>query len=211
MQRLRNLRSISNSISAANLKRKSRNSIAAIQETFHSTKDTFERHRIVFTVGTSIASVATAFIGYSLRHLHETRVDERLQSIERAMQSNVNLQHSEIKDIVGRPGSCSIPACAATAGTTLLIGYGLGWRGGSWYTTKKFRKEQMKLLGQIKPRRWQMLGNIKPKGLQMLGNIKPKGWQFKFPRRSKVPDAAVKTSETITKDASSTHIAGNSH
>jgi hypothetical protein len=76
----------------------------------------------------------------------------------------------------------------------------LGWRGGSWYTTKKFRKEQMKLLGQIKPRRW-----------QMLGNIKPKGWQFKFPRRSKVPDAAVKTSETITKDASSTHIAGNSH
>jgi hypothetical membrane protein len=113
MQRLRNLRSISNSISAANLKRKSRNSIAAIQETFHSTKDTFERHRIVFTVGTSIASVATAFIGlfqfphhqhnlisllliifiylffkilgYSLRHLHETRVDERLQSIERAV------------------------------------------------------------------------------------------------------------------------------
>jgi hypothetical protein len=75
----------------------------------------------------------------------------------------------------------------------------LGWRGGSWYTAKKFRKEQMKLLGQIKPRRW-----------QMLGNIKPKGWQFKFPRRSKVPDAAVKTSETITKDASSTHIAGNS-
>jgi lysosomal acid lipase/cholesteryl ester hydrolase len=63
MQRLRNLGSISNSISAANLKRKSRNSIAAIQETFHSTKDTFERHRIVFTVGTSIASVATAFIG----------------------------------------------------------------------------------------------------------------------------------------------------
>jgi hypothetical protein len=108
MQRLRNLGSISNSISAANLKRKSRNSIAAIQETFHSTKDTFERHRIVFTVGTSIASVATAFIGlfqfphhlhnlisllliffdilgYSLRHLHETRVDERLQSIERAV------------------------------------------------------------------------------------------------------------------------------
>ncbi|GAU14370.1 hypothetical protein TSUD_249080 [Trifolium subterraneum] len=107
MQRLRNFRSISNSISAANLKRKSRNSIAAIQETFHSTKDTFERHRIVFTVGTSIASVATAFIGYSLRHLHDTRVDERLQSIEH---------------IVGRPGSCSIPACAATAGTTLLIG-----------------------------------------------------------------------------------------
>jgi hypothetical protein len=39
------------------------------------------------------------------------------------MKSNVNLQHSEIKDIVGHPGSCSIPACAATAGTTLLIGF----------------------------------------------------------------------------------------
>jgi len=69
----------------------------------------------------------------------------------------------------------------------------------------------MKLLGQIKPRRWQMLGNIKPKGWQMLRNIKPKGWQFKFPRRTKVPDTAVKASETIIKDASSTHISGKSH
>lgn len=211
MQRLRNLRSTSNSFSVANVKRKYLNSCAAIQDTFHSTKDTFERHRVVFTIGTSIASVATAFIGYSLRHVHETRVNERLQSIEQAMKSNVNLRHSEIKDIVGRPGGVSIPACAATAGTTLLIGYGLGWRGGSWYTTKKFKKEQMKLLGQIKPRRWQMLGNIKPKGWQMLRNIKPKGWQFKFPRRTKEPDTAVKASETIIKDASSTHISGKSH
>jgi len=39
------------------------------------------------------------------------------------MKSNVNLRHSEIKDIVGRPGGVSIPACAATAGTTLLIGF----------------------------------------------------------------------------------------
>nr|XP_027187780.1 triacylglycerol lipase 2-like isoform X2 [Cicer arietinum] len=160
MHRLRNLGSISNSVSAANLKRKSLNSWAAIQDTYFSTKDTFERHRVVFTVGTSIASVATAFIGYSLRHVHDTRVDERLQSIEHAMKNHVNLQHSEIKDIVGPPGGCSIPACAATAGTALLIGYGLGWRGGSWYTTKKFRKEQMKILGQIKPRRWQMLGKV---------------------------------------------------
>lgn len=80
----------------------------------------------------------------------------------------------------------------------------MGWRGGSWYTTKKFRKEQMKMLGQIKPRRW-----------QLLGKIKPRGWQFKFLRRpltrSKVPDTAVKTSETIIKDASTTHTAGKSH
>ncbi|KAL0311269.1 UNVERIFIED_CONTAM: hypothetical protein Sangu_2421600 [Sesamum angustifolium] len=32
--------------------------------------------------------------------------------------------------------------------------YGLGWRGGSWYANRKFRKEQLKLLGQIKPKRW---------------------------------------------------------
>lgn len=93
--------------------------------------------------------------GYSLRHLHETKVDQRLQSIENAvfislssllslffwfrflssskytvvfclwqMKNNVNLQHSEIKDIVGSgSGGCSLPACVATAGTTLLIGF----------------------------------------------------------------------------------------
>ncbi|XP_027333944.1 uncharacterized protein LOC113848547 isoform X1 [Abrus precatorius] len=201
MQRLRN--SILGCVSAANLKRKSLKSWLAIQDTYFSTKDTFERHRVVFTVGTSIASVATAFFGYSLRHLHESRVDQRLQSIENAMKNHSNLEHSEIKDIVGS-GGCSVPACVATAGTTLIIGYGLGWKGGRWYTTKKFRKEQMKMLGQIKPRRW-----------QLLGKIKPRGWQFQFLRRplarSKVPDTAVKTSETSIKDASTTHIAGKSH
>ncbi|RDY10396.1 Protein disulfide isomerase-like 2-3, partial [Mucuna pruriens] len=186
MQRLR-----SSVFSAPNLKKKYLNSWAAIQDTYFSTKDTFERHRVVFTVGTSVASVATAwfglflfsfltsllffslhndththFSGYSLRHLHETKVDQRLQSIENAMKNNSHLQHSEIKDIVSASGPCSIPACLATAGTSLLIGYGLGWRGGSWYATKKFRKEQMKMLGQITPKRWQLLGKIKPRGLQ---------------------------------------------
>ena len=80
----------------------------------------------------------------------------------------------------------------------------MGWRGGIWYATKKFRKGQMKMLGQIKPRRWQLLGKIKPRELQ-----------FQFLRRSlirsKVPDTAVKTSETIVKDASTTHTAGKAH
>ena len=204
MQRLRNLRSISNSVSTANLKRKSHKSWTAIHDTYFSTKDTFERHRVVFTVGTSIASVAIAFFGYSLRHVHDTRIDERLQSIEQVMKSNVNLEHSEIKDIVDRPGACSIPVCAATAGTALLIGFGLGWRSGSWYTTKMFRKEKIKLLGLIKPRRW-----------PMLGNIKPKGWKFQSLKspltRSKMPDTAVKTTETTLKDVSSTNIAGKTH
>ncbi|XP_061373609.1 uncharacterized protein LOC133315938 [Gastrolobium bilobum] len=201
MQRLRS--SFLGSVSAANLKRKSLNSWAAVQDTYFSTKDTFERHRVVFAIGTSIASVATAVFGYSLRHLHETKVDQRLQSIEDAMKNNTNLQHSEIKDIVGS-GGCSIPACLATAGTTFVIGYGLGWRGGIWYATKKFRKEQMKMLGQIKPRKW-----------QLLGKIKPRGWQLRFLKRpllrSKFPDTAVKTSEKIIKDApTTTHITGKS-
>ncbi|WVZ10159.1 hypothetical protein V8G54_014689 [Vigna mungo] len=66
MQRLR-----SSVFSAPNLKKKYLNSRAAIQDTFFFHKgflflslspfpDTFERHRVVFTVGTSIASVATA-------------------------------------------------------------------------------------------------------------------------------------------------------
>ncbi|XP_020962856.1 triacylglycerol lipase 2 isoform X2 [Arachis duranensis] len=159
MQRLRQRGSRMASLSAANLKRKALNSWAAVNDTFFLTKDAFERHRVVFTVGTSIASVATAWIGYSLRHFHDEKVEQRLESIEKAMKNKHNLEHSEIKDIVG-PGGLSVPTCAATAATTLIIGYGLGWRGGSWYATKKFRKEQMKLLGQIKPRRWELLGKV---------------------------------------------------
>ncbi|XLS79421.1 hypothetical protein HN51_063646, partial [Arachis hypogaea] len=88
--------------------------------------DAFKRHRVVFTVGTSIASVATAWIGYSLRHFHDEKVEQRLESIEKdvsvwQMKHNHNLEHSEIKDIVG-PGGLSVPTCAATAATTLFIG-----------------------------------------------------------------------------------------
>ncbi|XP_057741571.1 uncharacterized protein LOC130960240 isoform X2 [Arachis stenosperma] len=70
----------------------------------------FERHRVVFTIGTSITSVATAWIGYSLRHFHDEK-----------MKHKHNLEHSKIKDIVG-PGGLSVPTCAATAATTLIIG-----------------------------------------------------------------------------------------
>ncbi|RYQ95759.1 hypothetical protein Ahy_B08g091107 [Arachis hypogaea] len=84
-------------------------------------QDAFERHRMVFTVGTSIASVATAWIGYSLRHFHDEKVEQRLESIEKAMKHKHNLEHSEIKDIVG-PGGLSVPTCAAIAATTLIIG-----------------------------------------------------------------------------------------
>ncbi|KAL2474299.1 hypothetical protein Adt_35035 [Abeliophyllum distichum] len=140
--------SISNYLRVPILKRKSLNSWSAVQDTYYSTKEIFERHRVVFTVSTSIASVATAWAGYTIRHLHESRVEQKLESIEKAMKSNYQIEDPEFKKLVS--GTVSFPACVATAGTTLIIGYGLGWRGGKWYANRKFRKEQMKLLGQIK-------------------------------------------------------------
>ncbi|XLS55566.1 hypothetical protein HN51_005321 [Arachis hypogaea] len=97
------------------------NSWAAVNDTFFLTKDAFERHRVVFTVGTSIASVATAWIGYSLRHFHDEKFEQRLESIEKVMKHKHNLEHSKIKDIVG-PGGLSVSTCAATAANTLIIG-----------------------------------------------------------------------------------------
>ncbi|KAG7987732.1 hypothetical protein I3843_03G149100 [Carya illinoinensis] len=199
MQRLRSSGTsiLGSLVAAPQLKRKALNSWAAMQDTYFSAKDIFDRHKAVFTIGTSIASVTTAWIGYSLRHLHERRVDQRLETIEKAMSSNYDLGHSEIRKITAS-GHVSAPACVATAGTALIIGYGLGWRGGKWHANRQFRKEQMKLLGQIKPRRW-----------QLFGRIKPKGWQFQSLRRritrSREPETAAKTPEKMLKDAS-THI-----
>ncbi|VVA17522.1 PREDICTED: triacylglycerol lipase [Prunus dulcis] len=158
MQRLRGAGTvISRSLPVTQLRKKAFRSWAAVQDTYFSTKDIFETHKVVFTVGTSIASVATAWFGYTIRHVHESRVDQRLESIEKAqMKNNHNLEHSEIRNIVNS-GSIGIPSCIATAGTTLVVGYALGWRGGRWYANRKFRREQMKLLGQIKPKRWQLL------------------------------------------------------
>ncbi|GMG98719.1 hypothetical protein Nepgr_000559 [Nepenthes gracilis] len=182
MQQLRNLRSsILRSTRVPELKKKALNSWSAIQDTYYSTKDTFERHRVVFTVGTSIASVATAWIGYSLRHLHDTKVQRRLDSIEQAMKKTYDMEHDELKKIV-HSGNVSTLACSATTGTALVIGYGLGWRGGKWYANRKFRKEQMRALGQIKPRKW----------------------TFQFTRRPLTrytsPENAAKTSERSQKD-----------
>lgn len=63
--------------------------------------------------------------------------------------------------------------------------YGLGWRGGKWYANRKFRKEQMKLLGQIKPKRWPTLKFLKRPLM-----------------RSRSTDCSiVKTSDSAQKDA----------
>ncbi|XP_020551375.1 uncharacterized protein LOC105167453 isoform X2 [Sesamum indicum] len=112
--------SIMNYLTVAELRRKALNSLSAVQDTFYSTKDIFERHKVVFTISTSIASVATAWAGYTLRHLHESRVEQRLESIEKAMKSTYQIEDPEFKKLVS--GTVSIPACVATAGTSLIIG-----------------------------------------------------------------------------------------
>ncbi|KAJ4982084.1 hypothetical protein NE237_032921 [Protea cynaroides] len=156
MQRLRASGfSFSASRAVPRLRRKALNTWSAVQDTFLSTKDIFERHRVVFTISTSIASVATAWVGYSLRYHHQAKVEERLESIENAMKNSTHIEHAEIKKMVSS-GNVSTAVCVATAGTSLVIGYGLGWRGGKWYANRKFRQEQMKLLGQIKPKKWQL-------------------------------------------------------
>ncbi|KAA0054488.1 uncharacterized protein E6C27_scaffold24G002670 [Cucumis melo var. makuwa] len=100
---------------------------------------------------------------YTLRHYHDIQVDRRLESIEEAMRTRHQLEHSELTKVVNA-GKISVPACFATAGTSLIIGYCLGWRGGKQYANKQFRREQMKLLGEIKPR-WSLLTRLKPKEL----------------------------------------------
>ncbi|KAA8526556.1 hypothetical protein F0562_008241 [Nyssa sinensis] len=156
MQRLRTSgSSIIDYLAVPKLRRKAMNSWSAVHDTYYSTKDIFERHRVVFTISTSLASIATAWGGYTLRHLHESKVEKRLDSIEEAMKKNYHIEHTEFKKLVGSASS-STAACVATSGATLIIGYALGWRGGKWYADRKFRKEQMKLLGQIKPKRWQL-------------------------------------------------------
>ncbi|RAL39358.1 hypothetical protein DM860_002891 [Cuscuta australis] len=144
--------SILSYFAAPQLRRKAQNSWAAVQDTYFSTKDIFENHKVVFTVSTSIASVATAWAGYLLREYHQSRIDQRLDSIEKSVKTKYDINDPEFKKLVS--GGISVPACVATAGTTMIIGYGLGWRGGKWFANKKFKREQMKLLGQIKPRRW---------------------------------------------------------
>ncbi|KAG2575519.1 uncharacterized protein LOC120642802 [Panicum virgatum] len=137
-----------------NIRRRASNSWAAVRDTFFSTKQVFESHRIVFTVGTSVASVLTAWAGYSLRHVQQARIDRRLEAIESSLKNNQKAEHEEIKKIV-TSSNISTPACVATAMTTMVVGYALGWRGGAWYARRAFRREQQKLMGHMKSHsRW---------------------------------------------------------
>ncbi|CAO2814211.1 unnamed protein product [Amaranthus hypochondriacus] len=111
------------------------------------------------------------------------------------MKSTYQIEREEMKKIVGS-GTYSTAACAATAGTTLVIGYALGWRSGKWYANRKFRREQMKLLGQVNPRRWQF---IKKPNLQSI----------RIPLlRSRSSKSSVKSSEAVRKDSKDKAVLG---
>ncbi|KAL8255277.1 hypothetical protein R6Q59_033498 [Mikania micrantha] len=155
MQGLRRGSSVIKQLSVPRIRKKVLNSFSAVEDTFLSTKDTFERHKVVFTILTSIASVGTAWAGYMLRHLHETKVEQRLESIENAMKKNYDIEGKDFRKLVGTDNS-NAAACVATAGVSLIVGYGLGWRGGRWYAHRKFKRDQMKLSGQVKPKKWQL-------------------------------------------------------
>lgn len=99
-------------------------------------------------------SVLTAWAGYSIRHMQQTKIDKRLHSIEQSLRDTHKVEHDEIKKIV-TSYNISTSACIATALTTTVVGYALGWRGGAWYARRIVRREQQKLMGQIKSQnRW---------------------------------------------------------
>jgi hypothetical protein len=113
-------------------------------------QDIFEKHNVVFTIGASLASAGAAWAGYTARQMHQKKVEDRLNSIEHAMATVHNLEEEHVKALTSSIG-VSYAACAATAGTTLVIGYGFGFRGGRWFTLRKIQKQQQRLLNPRTP------------------------------------------------------------
>ncbi|KAJ7562736.1 hypothetical protein O6H91_03G082300 [Diphasiastrum complanatum] len=116
----------------------------ATHDIFFGIKDVFEGHRVAFTIGASVLSAGAAWAGYVGRQVHQQKVEERLNSIEESMKSVHNLEETQVKALTN-PG-ISFKACFASTGTALIIGYGLGWRGGRRFATKRFQRQQQKLL-----------------------------------------------------------------
>lgn len=92
----------------------------------------------------------------------------------------------------------------------LIDRYGLGWRGGRWYQTRKFRKEQMKLLGQVKAKAGGGGGGgggWSPKFLLLLRQVEVRRSLLKILKnpltRARLPGTTSKTSETSTRNAAS--------
>ncbi|KAJ0798142.1 hypothetical protein HanPI659440_Chr04g0181561 [Helianthus annuus] len=71
MQGFKRGSSVLTQFSVPQIRKKVSNSFSAVEDTFLSTKETFERHKVVFTILTSIASVGTAWVGmFSLLDLY---------------------------------------------------------------------------------------------------------------------------------------------
>ncbi|CAM6086254.1 unnamed protein product [Calypogeia fissa] len=115
----------------------------SVVDTVNSIKAVFEKHNVVFTIGASLASAGAAWAGYTARQIHQRKVEDRLNSLEHVMTTVHNLEEEQVKALTKNVG-VSYTACAATAGTTLVIGYGLGFRGGRWFAIKRFQRQQQK-------------------------------------------------------------------
>ncbi|KAF6149610.1 hypothetical protein GIB67_011219 [Kingdonia uniflora] len=63
-----------------------------------------------------------SWTGYSIRHMHQAKVEKKLETIEDAMKHNCHMEHADLKRIIDI-GNVSTTACIATAGTSLVVGY----------------------------------------------------------------------------------------
>lgn len=126
----------------------------AASEAFVSTKDAFERHRVVFTIAASLASAGAAWAGYTARQIHQHKLEERLRSIEHAMTSVHNIGEEQARAITKQTaaGTVNYRTCGAATGLALLIGYGFGWKSGSWYTVRRLSRRYSKRLEKEKPK-----------------------------------------------------------
>ncbi|MCL7023800.1 hypothetical protein MKW94_014585 [Papaver nudicaule] len=213
-QRLRNSKS---RVVDTLVKEKVHKSWTACKETYFSTKETFENHKVVFTIATSIASVGTAWIGYSIRYMHHARVEKKLESIEKAMKDNKNIEQDELKKLVGY--NVSLASCIATAGTTLVIGYALGWRGGRWFVNRKLDREKKKLkklaMKASAPARWNPslsnhLARLQPLRRQLRLPEKLKAGLQPLRRRLGLPEKLGKNSDAL-EDTAVTTISSKLH
>lgn len=103
---------------------------------------------MVLTLAASLGSAGAAWAGYTARQLHQKKVEARLDTIEHVMSTVHNLEEKQVKALTTT--GVTFMSCIATAGTTFVIGYGLGWRGGRWHMIKKIQRQQQKLLAPKK-------------------------------------------------------------
>ncbi|GBG61807.1 hypothetical protein CBR_g23765 [Chara braunii] len=108
----------------AALRQKATAAAKAVNDTFHLTTVVFERHKVTFTIGASVASAAAAWAGYTARQVHQKKLEDRLKSIEHAMTNVHNMEEAQVdvlRAAVG--GGIGYQSCAATVGTGFVIGY----------------------------------------------------------------------------------------